>query len=235
VIDERGSVRNMSSDSNASSRTIVSGSVGPRSSSYRWQQVGSAIKYVLLVVALASWFSAGPLKFSFRGIADWLLPVYLACLLALFFLSLGALLFRRWKEVGILFVIWAVVLLPFYGWIERPRWVYVEAFRRHASPIEEYLSRCKLVEFVENDAKQKVGLCERLPMGRGDKLTIIYDTTGQLALPVSRRTPEWTKAMVRFSPGRYFTEAEGHADHLFGNFYEVYVPLEHADGAADEY
>ena len=98
-----------------------------------------------------------------------------------------------------------------------------------------HLSRCKLIEFVENDARQKVGVCERLPLGRGDNLTIIYDTTGELALPASRRTPEWTKAMVRFSPGRYFTEAEDRARHLFGNFYEVFVPLEEADGAADEY
>jgi hypothetical protein len=41
--------------------------------------------------------------------------------------------------------------------------------------------------------------------------------------------------MVRFSPGIFFTQSEGRARHLFGNFYEVFVPLEKMDGAADEY
>jgi hypothetical protein len=125
--------------------------------------------------------------------------------------------------------------MPIYGPSELPRWVYVEVFRRHASPIEEYLSRCKLIEFVENDAKQKAGVCEFVPLPGDNGLTIIYDTTGQLMLSASQRSPAWTQAMVRFSPGKFFTQSEGYARHLFGNFYEVYVPLEAMDGSADEY
>jgi hypothetical protein len=223
----------MTSDSKALSPTIESGSSGAQPSARH--PTGSAIKYVLLIVALASWFGVRPLRFSFPDLADWLPIVYLACLLALFFLFFGALLFRRWKQVAILLVIWAMVLLPSYGPSELPRWVYVEAFRHHISPIEQYLSRCKLIEFVENDVKQKVGVCERLRLPGDGTLTVIYDTTGQLALSVSQRTPQWTKAMGRFSPARVFTELEGRANHLFGNFYEVLIPIEEADGAADEY
>jgi hypothetical protein len=213
---------------------MVESASSGQSSDRQWSPFGSAIKYVLLVIALTSWFSLPPLRLLFPDRFEWLVDVYFACLLALFFLFLGALLFRRWKEVAILLGIWAVVLMPIYGPRELPRWVYVEAFRRHASPIEEYLSRCKLVEFVENGAKQKVGVCERLGLPGGG-LTVVYDTTGQLMLPASQRAPAWKQAMGRFSPGKFFIQSAGHARHLFGNFYEVAVPFEAEDGAADEY
>jgi len=225
----------MSSDPNVSSTIIEPGSNGTQPSGWQWSPFGSAIKYVLLVIALTSWFSLPLLRLLFPDRFERLVDVYVACLLALFFLFLGALLFRRWKEVTIFFGIWAVVLMPIYGPRELPRWVYVEAFRRHASPIEEYLSRCKLVEFVENGAKQKVGVCERQGLPGDGVLTVVYDTTGQLMLSASQRAPAWTQAMGRFSPGKFFTQSEGHARHLFGNFYEVAVPLEEADGAADVY
>lgn len=224
----------MSSDSKASAAD-ESDNGGAQSPAFRWRLVRSAIKYILLVIALVSWFGTRPLRFSLPGLANQLVFVYVACLLALFLLLLGALLFLRWKEVAIFLVIWTLVVLPVYRGSELPRWIYVEAFRLHAAPIEEYLSRCKLIEFVENGAKQKVGLCERLPLPGDGWLTMIYDTSGQLMLPVSRRTPEWTKAMVRFSPGRVYTQLDDRANHLFGNFYEVLIPLEDMDGAADEY
>jgi hypothetical protein len=110
-----------------------------RSSVSRWRPVGSAIKYALLVVALIAWFGGPLLTFSFPDLAYELQTVYLFCLLVLFFLFLGALLFRRWREVAIFFAIWAAILLPLYGPRDPPRWLYVEAFRYHVSPIEQYL------------------------------------------------------------------------------------------------
>jgi hypothetical protein len=62
-----------------------------------------------------------------------------------------------------------------------------------------------------------------------------YDTTGQLMLFASQLAPAWKQAMGRFSPGKFFTQSAGHARHLFENFYEVAVPFEAEDGAADEY
>lgn len=225
----------MSSGSNASSPANGSGGSGTRSSASRWKPSRATLKYIFLIVILASWAGGPLLAFSLPVFSDRLVWVYLGGLVVLFFLFVSALFRRRWKEVAIFFAIWAIVLLPFYG-IRLPlRWLYVEAFRLHASPIEEYLSRCKLVEFVESDAKQKLGVCERLPMSGHGTLAVIYDTTGELALPVSQRTPEWTKTMGRFSPGRFFMQSEGWAQHLFGNFYAIPVPLEEADGAADEY
>jgi hypothetical protein len=38
-----------------------------------------------------------------------------------------------------------------------------------------------------------------------------------------------------FFSGAILHQSEGYARHLFGNFYEVYVPLEAMDGSDDEY
>jgi len=193
------------------------------------------MRFALVALTIASSIGAPSLAFSFPNLSDQLIWVWLICLFALFVLFVSDLVRRRWKQLAIFLTIWAFVLLPFYGNEVSFRWLYVEAFRIHISPLEEYLSRCKLVEFVENGVNQKVGVCERHGEPGNITRTLLYDTTGELALPPSQRTPEWTKAMVRFSPGFYFTKTEGHADHLLGHFYVVDVSLEKADGAADDY
>lgn len=225
----------MSSDSDASSPAVESGASGTRSAISRWKPSRAMLKYIVLVAILASWIIGPLLQFFLPVFSDRLLWIYLGGLVVLFFLFLGALLRRRWKEVVVFFAIWAIVLYPFYGVGFSLRWLLVASFRLHAAPIEEYLSRCKLIEFVENDVKQKLGVCERLPLTGDGMLAVIYDTTGELMVPVSQRTPEWTKAMVRFSPGNFFTQSEGRADRLFGNFYDVSVPIQEADGADDDY
>lgn len=224
----------MSSDSNTRSPAVKSGGNTERSPAYEVRRFSAARKYIVFAVILASWIGGVTLSYSLPRFSDELVWVYFGALVVLFFLFLGALFRARWKEVAIFLVIWSVVLLPFFGVRPPLQWLQIEAFRLHASPIEAYLSRCKLVVFFKNSVEQKVGVCERLPSAGDATVAIIYDTSGELALPVSQRTPEWTKAMGRFSPGEFFTKSEGYADHLFGNFYEVYVPLEMKDGAADE-
>ena len=193
------------------------------------------LKYLLFIAVPILWVVVAFLSYPAPTTASWLIWLCVACVPALFFLFLVALFRRRWKEAAIFCAMGPVVLLPYLGLNMPLRWLYVEGFRFHVSPIEKYLSRCKLIEFVENDAKQKVGVCERQWQPGDVTLTVIYDTTGELALSVSQRTPEWTKAIGRFSPGQFFTQSEGRAERLFGNFYEISVPPEEADGAADEY
>lgn len=225
----------MPSDSNVSSPAAEPARGDAPLPSARRKLSRSNVKLALVALVVASWIGSSLLAFSLPSFSDWLVTLYIICLPVLFVLFLGDLFRRRWKQLANFLVIWAVVLLPVYATNAPLRWLYAEALRIHVSPLEEYLSRCKLVEFVENDAKQKVGVCERHGQPGNVTRTLIYDTAGELALPVSQRTPEWTKAMVRFSPGLFFTKAEGHAHHLLGHFYEVDVPLERADGAADEY
>ena len=195
----------------------------------------ATLKYLLFIAIPIIWVVDAFLTYPAPITAYWLIWLYVACVLALFFLFLGALFRRRWKEVAIFCVIGPVALLPYLGLNVSFRWFYVEGFRFHASPIDRYLSQCKLIEFFEKDTKQKVGVCERQGLPGYGVLTVIYDTTGELELPASQRTPEWTKAMVRFSPGKVFTQSEGRAERLFGNLYEIAVQLEEEEGAPDEY
>lgn len=180
----------MSSGSEASSPVIEPGGGDIGSSKPR-------LKYLLFIAIPIIWVADAFLAYPAPDISYWLIWVYLACLLALFFLFLGTLFRRRWKEVAIFCAMAPVVLLPFLGLNVSFGWLHVEGFRFHASPIEKYLSQCKLIEFIENGATQKVGVCERQGQPGDETLTVIYDTTGELALPVSQRTPEWTKAMAQ--------------------------------------
>ena len=97
----------------------------------------AALKYVLLVAVRIVWIAAPLLSFSFPILSDRLAWAYLACLVALFFLFLRALLRRRWKERAILCAIFGVVpLLPYYSSELSFRWLYVHAFRVHVAPVK---------------------------------------------------------------------------------------------------
>ena len=225
----------MTPDSEASSAVTDPGSSGTQSAASRWKPGRSAIKLTLVILVFVSWFGMPLLAFSFPLLPDRLAGLYLFCLLALFVLFLGDLFRLRWNDVAIFFGIWAVVLLPLYG-IKAPlRWLRVEAFRIHASPIEEYLSRCRLIEFVENGTKQALGRCDYLGIGGEAVLDVFYDTTGEFVLPVSQRTPEWKAAMWHFSPHQVLINAEGRAERLFGNFYEITIFPGEFDGDDERY
>ncbi|MGB9114518.1 hypothetical protein, partial [Bradyrhizobium sp.] len=99
----------------------------------------------------------------------------------------------------------------------------------------EYLSRCRLIEFVENGTKQALGRCDYLGIGGEAVLDVFYDTTGEFVLPVSQRTPEWKAAMWHFSPHQVLINAEGRAERLFGNFYEITIFPGEFDGDDERY
>jgi hypothetical protein len=158
------------------------------------------LKYIVFAAIPISWTLGGFLAHADTGpsISFWAIWTALLCSLVLFVLFLKALFRRRWREVGSFCAMAPVVLLPYLGLNVSFSWLYVAGFRLHAGPPEAYLSRCKLTGFVEKDVKQKVGVCERRWWPAEGTLTVIYDTAGQSALPVSQRTPEWTKAIERF-------------------------------------
>jgi len=80
--------------------------------------------------------------------------------------------------------------------------------------MEEYLSRCELIAFVENDAKQQVGWCERFTLTGDAWIDVYYDTTGQFALPPARRTQGWKDAMFP----KWFLIETAIGFPIFGNF-----------------
>jgi hypothetical protein len=191
------------------------------------------LKYVLVFVALISPYASSFLYYLLPTLSYWLLWIFLACLIPIFFFFLGALLRRDLKAVAILSATWTLAFLPFSEIepvAEIRFWILVQGFRIHASPVEDYLSKCSLTEFVEKGVRQKVGECER--SGYNDAITyvVLYDTTGELASPASQRTAEWKDAMWDYPPRDVLRDGEGRAVPLFGNFYQVGVLLEEAGG-----
>ncbi len=184
----------------------------------------------LLVLAVYGLVVADPLlAFSFPiNPWDWTLYVVL-CLLA-FLLVFASCFFTfqfRRKEVVIFVAIGAIVCLSssrLGGALLRTptSWLYATGFRIHAWPLEQYLSQCRLVRFLENDVEQTVGRCEtREWLGGAMSTTVIYDPTGEILKPVNHRTQAWQAAMSEFYSDRILNSSEKRTVRIFGDFYAV--------------
>jgi hypothetical protein len=194
------------------------------------------LKYVLIVVVLSSAYALSFLSYPLPTLSDWLVWIFLACWIPLFIFSLSALLRRNWKAVAIFSATWVLGYLPFAEFepVDRFRfWLSQQGFRIHASPVEDYLSKCRLTEFIEKGVRQTVGLCE-VSGGAAITYFVFYDTTGEIALPLSQRTPEWKDAMWHYPPKGVLRDSEDRAGHLFGNFYRVDILATEFDGDSVE-
>jgi hypothetical protein len=178
------------------------------------------LAYALFILTIGVWVVDPLLMFAHPAASDELNWIYLYCLLVLFFLFATAFFqfrFRR-KEAAIFSCLWVLIIFP---WFTPPAgWLFAAAFLVHASPLEHYLSKCNLVRFTEGGSEQSVGLCETFWEDASIKRIVIYDTTGELVLPVSQ-TPEWIGAVRRSGPSKSPTVFRGKAAHLYGNFYHV--------------
>jgi hypothetical protein len=180
------------------------------------------LKYIIAVAAPVSLLSSGFLMFLRWNLSDWLEGFGIVCLLATLMFLIISLFRRKWKDAGIFAAVWLIVLFPPSGSDMQESWLAVQGFRIHASPVENYLSKCKLIRFEENGAKQTVGECE---YHGEDDLTVfyrvIYDTTGNLLKPSSQQSPPWKRAMdAFFGPGVLATSRE-RTQHIWGDFYLV--------------
>lgn len=187
----------------------------------------TVVKYLLLIVGLSSPYVSAFLTYLLPE--DPAIMIGLVCWFFLFFYLLCALILRRWKAVALYFAAgaWLLVVPPA---ATRPfHWLVAQGFRIHASPVKDYLPKCRLVEFVENGVKQTVGICEGRDMGAYIR-SVYYDTTGELALSPSERTPEWKLAIYPFAPNRTFVDSDPRARHLFGGFYELNTLVGEFDG-----
>jgi hypothetical protein len=117
----------------------------------------------------------------------------------------------------------------FYVWAPR-YWLRGQGFHLSALLTKEYFSTCKLTEFVENGTKQSLGPCGREDGDRGNSFDyVVYDTTGNSALPVSQRSSEWKRLMARATEDGVELK-ESPTYHLFGNFYATSVNLDEMHG-----
>jgi len=225
----------MAPDLDASSLLSKSDGDATQAPSALWHRWKGALKYIALSVALLFWIAAPLLSFSHPSLASLIVDSYFICVFFLVLLFVGAAFHRRARELAVLSVILAIAGFPYYVNLDPLlKRLYAVAFRMHVSPVVEYLPRCRLYQFTEKGVGRTVGVCERRGSNGDYSQTIAYDTTGELALPPSQRTPEWREAMRRFSFARVLMKTEGRADHLFGNFYEVITAIADEDGAGDD-
>jgi hypothetical protein len=187
------------------------------------------LKYLLVAVTLASWV-AGQLLEYVPHLSEWSFFVTAGCFVAVLVCALSALIRRKWNAFATFSITLLAMCLPGFGLTQPSDWLQATGFRIYASPIEEYLSRCRLVTFVEDGAEQKVGECESIATSSITWIIVIYDTTGQFVLPVARRTQGWKSAMGMLSSPKVFAESEGRGSHIFGNFYSIVIRLDEMQG-----
>lgn len=139
----------------------------------------------------------------------------------------------RWREFSIVSLPLVVTTIPGFGVTMPADWLKAVGFRIYASPIELYLSKCRLYDFVEDDGtKQRIGQCHSVSQTFDERVTVVYDTTGQFVLPLERRTSAWQAAVSQhLSAGLFLARKNDGWSHIFGNFYAVSVPLSREDGS----
>src|SRR5690242_18959461 len=105
----------MSRGSNVSSSVVESGSSHARPSDPQLKFGLAVAKYVLIIVVLLGPYVSVFLRYLNPALASLCLVLGLVCWIPLFFVSLAALLRRRWKALGVLSATWLFAFLPFLG------------------------------------------------------------------------------------------------------------------------
>jgi hypothetical protein len=192
----------------------------------------SRLRYLPIIVALASWLLMHLLNFV-THFTNRLADLFCASWISLFVLALAAPFFRRWREFSVTVLVLLNTLQIFLDIclttepIVLPnRWLQDSGFRIYAAhlirslPLDEFLSRCKLVDYVEEDGtKHQVGECRQALRATPDfSLIVVYDPSGQFVWPPVQRTLAWRLAVLHLPIGRYYVH-DDIASHLVGNFY----------------
>jgi hypothetical protein len=183
------------------------------------------LKYLLVAVTLVSWTVDQLLMFVPR-VCEWHGFVFASCFFSVLLSALWALIRRRWHTLAIFCLPLIVICFVTRG----SNWLRATGFSIYTSPLEQYLPGCRLVEFVEDGEKQRVGECEGIPTSGITWTYVIYDTSGQLVLPRAQRTREWKSAVGMLSSPDVYIETEGRASHLVGDFYVIGVRLDELQG-----
>jgi hypothetical protein len=192
------------------------------------------LKYFLAIFIGVSWYVSAFLYYLLPTISFWLPFVAFACCIPLLLFSWNALFRRNWRATAIFSAAWLLAVLPIAGLEPMKQlqfWLEVQGFRIHVGPVERYLSsRCKFIEYVDDDIEQQLGECESINRSLDFRDVVFFDTTGQLALPPKQRTQGWKDAMYyNFSPHRYLTD-KAVAVLSFRGFYVVVIPTDEEEG-----
>lgn len=187
---------------------------------------------IFAAITLLSWFGGRFLMFLWPEASDWLLPIGVVCaIIAMFWLIVCAFLPKpRGAPIllATLLIIQTVQMID----AQSKRGLIELGFRIHASPIEQYLARCKMFEFTENGERQAIGYCEGrayteggFPPGQAMP-TVMYDSTGNFLKPDTQRSREWKQAFDEAKEYGGDVRFRG-VSHLFGDFYLVDFTYSH--------
>lgn len=179
----------------------------------------------LAIVAVVFFYASVFLFYLMPVLSRCLIYAVLPVWLVVIVLFVVALFRRRWRTVAIFGVAGILISLPHIGVYGPSEWLNRLGFRIHVAFAENYLSRCKLFDFVEDGTKQTFGACEGVSIGPVRRI-VFYDTTGQLAWPASRRTAAWKEVASHFPHRELLADADDLADHLADNFYSVDVNMD---------
>jgi hypothetical protein len=187
------------------------------------------LAYSTAAITVIGW----ALQVSQRYVSDtsvWPVAALMLCLVLVIVLAGVALFRKQWLAAMTCFLTFVLVLLPLAGVQEPVDWLQKVRFRSHVSPVDEYLLKCRLQTIYENEKLQQIGWCESLSH-RNRRIDIVYDTTGEMAWPKEKLTPEWKAAVDRVFPaGLLATPSTRNG--ISGNFYAVTTPTAISDGRA---
>jgi hypothetical protein len=186
-------------------------------------------RYFLVAATILCWV-ASEFLFFISPLWDYFRSASLICWLAVLYFALSALVRRRWKDFAIFSVTCVVIFFVGLGLPILGNSLQVLGLRVRATSLEQYLSGCEVVAFVEKDTKQQIGKCEVVSLPGNHGVFVFYDTTGQFIVPPAARTEGWKNAMYNFSPKWFFIE-KAVGVHVFDNFYAVFVPVDEFDGS----
>jgi hypothetical protein len=197
----------------------------------------SRVRYLPIIVALASWLLMHLLNFVTRS-ASLFIDLFKASWISLLVLALVVPFFRRWRELSITVLVLLNTLFVFLGTSPLPEpivlpnlWLQETGFRIYAThlirstPLDEFLSRCKLVDYLEEDGtKHQVGECDKdFRSSPWFENVVIYDPSGQSVRPPVDRTLAWRLAILHLPTGSYLVHYDV-ASPLVGDFYWILTP-----------
>ena len=160
-------------------------------------------KYGLAVVVLVSRLAALLLCYV-SEISDWCWNLFVGGWFVLLFVALWSLVRFGWRELAIFSLVLVITAAPAFRVGEEPIarlqdgvFRLYALYRIRSVPLDQFLSKCKLIDYVDDaGTNQQVGQCDDgLRSIPWLLTTVIYDPSGQFALPEYRRTITWRLAV----------------------------------------
>jgi hypothetical protein len=179
------------------------------------------IAIAIVVVSTLSWFGAAVLM----DLSEWsnqLAKATLVAALAGTIFSLVQLLQGRRVLAAVCLTPLLVVYFTYFSQdlIER---ISVIGFRAAVNMQTDYRSRCQLVRIPSDGPEGVVGVCNVIPQW-GGSTKIIYDSSGQFVLDPEKRSRDWKWKVRDLPSGKFLADSSTNRRHLFGEYYEVFVP-----------